>query len=198
MISNESQHIAMLPLGPVSDDLQPLFLEASLLRAAKACIEACEEQFTSPYQRDQTALLVAASGEFNPDVNANLAKLSRMLWEGLGFGWATIGFTGSTWPPILVGLKHMRLLGFRRIIVFPCPLFPDNQIYSAALRDALHWEHSDVTVVLARALDTYSVTPQAEVEKGIGLHNCFQCSYRSAHTHDATPPAANPPKHHHP
>jgi sirohydrochlorin cobaltochelatase len=189
----------MLPLGPVFDDVQPLLLQASVLRSAKASIEACEGQFPFPYQRDQTALLVAASGEFNTEVNANLVKLSRMLWEGLGFGWATVGFHKSAWPPISVSLEHICRLGFRRIVVFPCVLFSNNSLHKVSiLKDALQSLHPNVTAVLTPLLDAHPILRQTQVEKGAGLRNCFQCSYRAPHDHDGIPHTVDTPGHHHP
>jgi sirohydrochlorin cobaltochelatase len=199
MTITDPQNTAILPLGPVFNDAQPLLLQASVLRAAKACIESCEGQFPASYQRDQSALLVAASGAYNPEVNANLVKLSRMLWEGLGFGWATVGFAGSTWPPIFVSLEHIYRLDFRHIVVFPCVFSTDNQFHGVStLMDALQSAHLDVTVVLALTLGAHLVPRQTQMEKGAGLCNCFQCNYRSSHNHARTPHAVNTPGHHHP
>jgi sirohydrochlorin cobaltochelatase len=198
MTTKNPHSIAMLPLGPTFDDVQPLLLQASVLRAAKACIESGEGQFPSPHQRNHAALLVAAPGDFNPEVNANLVKLSRMLWEGLGFGWATVGFTDSTWPLISVSLEHIYRLGFRHIVVFPWTLVAADQHYfTANLMKVLQSAHPDVHVVLAKHLDAHSIPPQAEVANGASLRNCFQCSYRAPHSHDGIPHTVDTPGHHH-
>ena len=34
----------------------------------------------------------------DPDANSNVAKVGRMLWEGLGFGWGEIAYSGVTFP----------------------------------------------------------------------------------------------------
>ncbi len=34
-----------------------------------------------------TLLMVVGRGASDPDANSNVAKVMRMLWEGMGFGW---------------------------------------------------------------------------------------------------------------
>ncbi len=59
----------------------------------------------------------------------------RMLWEGMGFGWAEMAYSGVTFPLVAPALEHATRLGFRRIVVFPYFLFTGvlvNRIYEAA------------------------------------------------------------------
>ena len=41
--------------------------------------------------RAETLLVVVGRGTNDPDANSNIAKIARMLWEGMGFGWAEVG-----------------------------------------------------------------------------------------------------------
>ena len=68
-------------------------------------------------------LLVVGRGTNDPDANANIAKVARMLWEGLGFGWAEAAFSGVAHPRVGAALDRATLLGFRHIVVFPYFLF---------------------------------------------------------------------------
>ena len=34
----------------------------------------------------------------DPDANANVAKIARLLHEGMGFGWCEVGYSGVTFP----------------------------------------------------------------------------------------------------
>jgi len=73
--------------------------------------------------RDETLLVVVGRGTNDPDANSNIAKLARMLWEGMGFGSAEIAFSGVVRPRVDAALTRAARLGFRRIIVFPYFLF---------------------------------------------------------------------------
>src|SRR5690606_15328730 len=69
------------------------------------------------------------------DANSNVAKVMRLLWEGMGFGWGEVAFSGVTFPLVTPALDHAVKLGYRRIIVFPYFLFTGvlvNRIYAAA------------------------------------------------------------------
>jgi sirohydrochlorin cobaltochelatase len=72
---------------------------------------------------DETLLVVVGRGTNDPDANSNIAKLARMLWEGMGFGSAEIAFSGVVRPRVDAALTRAARLGFRRIIVFPYFLF---------------------------------------------------------------------------
>ena len=74
-------------------------------------------------------------GASDPDANSNVAKVMRMLWEGLGFGWGEVAYSGVTFPLVAPALDHAARLGYRRIVVFPYFLFTGvlvNRIYDAA------------------------------------------------------------------
>ncbi|MBC7180779.1 MAG: sirohydrochlorin chelatase, partial [Roseovarius sp.] len=45
-----------------------------------------------------TCLVVIGRGASDPDANANVAKIARLLHEGLGFGWCEVGYSGVTFP----------------------------------------------------------------------------------------------------
>src|SRR3546814_159567 len=67
--------------------------------------------------------MVVGRGASDPDANSNVAKVTRMLWEGMGFGWAETAYSGVTFPLVEPGLEHAAKLGYRRIVVFPYFLF---------------------------------------------------------------------------
>ena len=73
--------------------------------------------------REKTLLAVIGRGSSDPDANSNVTKVTRMLWEGLGLGWAETAYSGVTFPLVEPGLEHASRLGYRRIIVFPYFLF---------------------------------------------------------------------------
>src|SRR5246127_1010712 len=66
--------------------------------------------------RAETLLVGVGRGTNDPDANSNIAKLARMLWEGMGFGWAEIAFSGVAHPRVDAALTRSARLGFRRLI----------------------------------------------------------------------------------
>src|SRR5262245_50234220 len=49
-------------------------------------------------ERSDTLLLVVGRGSSDPDANADVQKVARILWEGMGFGWAAACYIGVTTP----------------------------------------------------------------------------------------------------
>jgi len=97
-----------------------LGIDPRLLQAAAARIAAAADPGIA---RAETLLVVVGRGTNDPDANSNISKLARMLWEGMGFGWAEVAFSGVADPRVDTALMRAARLGFRRIIVFPYFLF---------------------------------------------------------------------------
>ncbi len=133
----------------------------------------------------ETLLLVVGRGSSDPDANANVAKVSRLLTEGLGLGWGETAYSGVTFPLVGAALDHVVRLGFRRIVVFPYFLFTGvlvRRIYDAASLAAERYPA--VEIVKAGYLndhplviDTF-VTRVHEILEGTGNMNCQACKYR--------------------
>ncbi|MDP1732620.1 MAG: sirohydrochlorin chelatase, partial [Devosia sp.] len=101
-----------------------LGVDLKMLRAAGDRIEeAIEASPRGEISRHETLLLVVGRGASDPDANSNVAKVMRMLWEGMGFGWGEVAYSGVTFPLVAPALDHAVKLGYRRIIVFPYFLF---------------------------------------------------------------------------
>ena len=83
-----------------------LGVDPRMLRAAGDRI--AEGVATSPRQipLSETLLLVVGRGASDPDANSNVAKVMRMLWEGLGFGWGEVAYSGVTFPLVAPALDH--------------------------------------------------------------------------------------------
>lgn len=132
-----------------------------------------------------TLLMVVGRGASDPDANSNVAKVMRMLWEGLGFGWGETAYSGVTFPLVEPALEHAAKLGYKRIIVFPYFLFTGvlvKRIYSQT--DEVAARHPDIQFVKASylndhplVLDTFQERVQ-EILEGAALMNCQMCKYR--------------------
>ena len=65
-----------------------LDVDVRLLQVAQARIEQAERVSSRQVPREETLLMVVGRGTSDPDANSNISKVARMLWEGMGFGWA--------------------------------------------------------------------------------------------------------------
>jgi sirohydrochlorin cobaltochelatase len=136
--------------------------------------------------RSETLLLVVGRGTNDPDANSNISKLARMLWEGMGLGWAEVAFSGVAHPRVDAALTRAAALGFRRIIVFPYFLFTGvlvKRIY--AQTDAVAALFPEIEFVKARYLRDHEGVLDAfrdradELGNGQPAMNCQLCKYRT-------------------
>ena len=81
-----------------------------------------------PAQLYDTMLVVVGRGTSDTEANAEAAKLTRIVNENMGFGWADTVYSGVTYPSVGVGLERLMKLGFKRIVVAPYFLFTGRLI----------------------------------------------------------------------
>lgn len=98
------------PLGPhpVLQDILAARIDAALAGAPR---------------RDAHVVL-AARGSTDPDANAEVAKVARLLWEGRGYAGVEFCFISLAEPSVPAALERAVLLGARHIVVAPYFLFP--------------------------------------------------------------------------
>ena len=158
-----------------------LAIDAKLINAAADRISAA-----APDDRSDSLLVVVGRGTNDPDANSNIAKIARMLWEGLGFGWAEVAYSGVAHPRVDAALDRAARLGFRRIVVFPYFLFTGvlvKRIYVAT--DAAAARHPGIAFVKAAYLRDHPllldafVERVAEIAEGSPAMNCQLCKYRT-------------------
>ena len=162
-----------------------LAIDKKLLEAAKQRIEAAEKDAAPEVAREDTLLMVVGRGTNDPDANSNVSKVARMLWEGMGFGWAEVSYSGVASPLVDAGLAHALKLGYRRIIVFPYFLFTGilvRRIYDWA--DEAAADHPEVEILKASYLNDHELLIDTFVERvnealaGDNNMNCQLCKYR--------------------
>src|SRR5205085_673419 len=116
----------------------------------------------------------------------NVAKVTRMLVEGMGFGWGETFYSGVTFPLVEPGLRHAVRLGFRRIVVFPYFLFTGvlvGRIYQHAARVAA--DHPGIEFITAPYLNAHPLVIEtfrdriAQILEGDVNMNCSLCKYRA-------------------
>lgn len=75
-----------------------------------------------------TLLVVVGRGTSDTEANAEAAKLTRIVNENMGFGWADTVYSGVTYPSVGIGLEKLLKLGFKRVVVAPYFLFTGRLI----------------------------------------------------------------------
>src|SRR5690606_2365919 len=162
-----------------------LGVDLKMLRAAGERIGAALGAAPLAVDRHETLLLVVGRGASDPDANANVAKVMRLLWEGMGFGWGEVAYSGVTFPLVAPALEHAVRLGYRRIVVFPYFLFTGvlvKRIYAAA--DEAQARYPDVEILRAPYLNDHPLVIETILERiremlvGQNLMNCSLCKYR--------------------
>ena len=162
-----------------------LGIDTRMLHAAGERIEQALQAAGGDVKREETLLMVVGRGASDPDANSNVAKVMRLLWEGMGFGWGETCYSGVTFPLVEPGLEHAARLGFKRIVVFPYFLFTGvlvQRIYD--LTDVVAARHPEIEFVKAPYLNDHEMVLRTfeariqEILEGTGNMNCQMCKYR--------------------
>jgi sirohydrochlorin cobaltochelatase len=162
---------------------RPLGPHPVLLDVLEARIDAALER--AP--RAGTHVVLAGRGSTDPDGNAEVAKVARLLWEGRGYADVGLSFVSLTGPSVPAALERARRLGAERIVVAPYFLFagvlPDRVAAQAGTFAAQH-PGTDVRVAgLIGACDELAglvLERYAEALHGDIRMNCDTCAYRIA------------------
>ncbi|WFE53963.1 uroporphyrinogen-III C-methyltransferase [Micromonospora sp. WMMD1155] len=169
------------PLGP-----HPL-LHTALEERIDAALAGADRAGTEPAGADRAGTWVAliGRGSTDPDANAEVAKVARLLWEGRGYAGVEPGFISLAQPSVTAVLERLRRLGARRIVVAPYFLFagvlPDRIVAQSAEFAAAH---PDLDVRVAEVIGDCDALADlvreryAEALGGDIRMNCDTCAYR--------------------
>lgn len=164
--------------------VDPKMISAAASRVQAAVDHANATQGELPLH--ETCLVVIGRGASDPDANANVAKIARMLWEGIGFGWCEVGYSGVTFPLVEPCLQHVAKLGYKRVIVFPYFLFTGiliDRIYGftdqvAAEHPDIHFEKAGYLNDHPQVLETFAERVREQAGDAV-IPNCGLCAYRT-------------------
>jgi sirohydrochlorin cobaltochelatase len=167
------------PLGPhpVLQDILAARIDAVLARGG-------DPQVTP---RADTLVVLAARGSTDPDANAEIAKVARLLWEGRGYAGVEFCFISLAEPSVPAALERAVLLGARRIVVAPYFLFPGvlpDRV--AAQSHEFAAGHPGLTVTVAGLIGACGELAGLVLERydealgGDIRMNCDTCAYRVA------------------
>ncbi|WP_025617256.1 uroporphyrinogen-III C-methyltransferase [Salinispora cortesiana] len=135
--------------------------------------------------RAGTWVALIGRGSTDPDANAEVAKVARLLWEGRGYAGVEPGFISLAEPSVPAVLDRLRRLGARRIVVAPYFLFagvlPDRIRAQAREFAAAHPELDLRVADLIGDCDALAdlvLERHAEAVRGDIRMNCDTCAYR--------------------
>jgi len=164
--------------------VDPKMIKAAGERVQQALDKANAKHGALP--NHDVCLVVIGRGASDPDANSNVSKIARMLWEGFGFGWCEVGYSGVTFPLVEACLQHVVKLGYKRIIVFPYFLFTGiliDRIYGFA--NEVSQQHPNIQFENADYLNDHPLVIETfaervrEIIEGQNAMNCGMCKYRS-------------------
>jgi sirohydrochlorin cobaltochelatase len=194
------------PLGPhpvLLDVLEARIDEA--LGVAAPGEQVLDGQARGKEARAGTHVVLVGRGSTDPDGNAEVAKVARLLWEGRGYADVALSFISLTGPSVPAALERARRLGAERIVVAPYFLFagvlPDRVTAQAG---AFAEQHPGIDVRVAGLIGACDELAGLVLERyAEALHgdirmNCDTCAYRIAMPGFADKVGQVQTPHHHP
>lgn len=147
--------------------------------------ELLAERIAAVAPAEGTTVLLVGRGATDPDANAEVCKVARLLWEGRGYDGVETAFVSLAAPDVATGLARCRALGARRVVVAPYFLF-DGVLPRRVVAQARAFaaDHADVDVRTAGYLGDTDALAGLVVERyREALHgdirmNCDTCAYR--------------------
>jgi len=166
------------PLGP-----HPVLQELLAARIDAALAGAVDDGAG----REGTHVVLVGRGSTDPDANAEVAKVARLLWEGRGYAGVEPAFVSLAEPSVPAALAKVRLLGATRVVVAPYFLFagvlPDRIVEQAGAFAAGHPELDVRVAGLIGDCDELADLVLERYREAVGgdiRMNCDTCAYRVA------------------
>jgi sirohydrochlorin cobaltochelatase len=128
-----------------------------------------------------TAVVLVGRGSTDPDANAEVCKVARLLQETRGFAFVETAFVSLATPNVTAGLTRAKLLGARRVVVAPYFLF-DGVLPQRVVAQAMAFPDLDVRVAgylgdCAGLADLVAERYHEALHGDIRM-NCDTCAYR--------------------
>jgi sirohydrochlorin cobaltochelatase len=174
---------------------RPLGPHPALLRLLEERLGAVLE----PADRARTAVLLVGRGSTDPDANAEVCKVARLLWEGSDLAMVEPAFVSLARPGVPEGIERCRRLGAERVVVLPYFLFP-GVLPDRVVAEAEAYEGVRCADVIGDcdALADLVVERYEEALGGDIRMNCDTCVYRRAMPGFEDRVGAPQHPHHHP
>lgn len=149
-------------------------------------LRARVDEAIAPEFEPETTVLLVGRGSSDPDANADVFKVARLLHEGSAFPSVEICYSGVTGPSIADGLERCRKLGARRIVALPYFLFTGVLVRRVADTSEAFAAETGIEVRVARHLGPDERIAGLVLERskeaviGDPRMNCDVCVHRVA------------------
>jgi sirohydrochlorin cobaltochelatase len=133
-----------------------------------------------------TAVLLVQRGSRDPEANAEVYRVARLLWEGRSFRAVEVAFSGITQPTIQEGLERCCATGVRRVLILPYFLFTGilvKRISQIVAQTAGDHPHCEVRIAehlgQDHRLEELAQRMITQVQQGKVTMTCDLCQYRT-------------------
>ncbi|MCW1969622.1 MAG: sirohydrochlorin chelatase [Anaerolineae bacterium] len=133
---------------------------------------------------EKTAVAVVGYGTRDPDANAEVARLARLLYEGRDFGWVEPAYYLLTKPNVNTIIQRFAQLGAQRVIVLPYLIFT-GYVYERMIEQATQVAAAaGLQITIAPYLFPHPALLEAVAERfdeavnGKANMTCDLCKYR--------------------
>ncbi len=135
---------------------------------------------------ERTGLILLGRGSSDPDANADVYKLARLLCERRGLLGFEVGFIGVTQPTLQGAFEALARRRPRQVIILPYLLYPG--VLASRVREqgaALGALHRRIAVGVSPEIGSSEAVPRVMLERvreaveGGGEASCDTCKYRA-------------------
>lgn len=176
-----------------------LGIDPKMLLAAQARIL---EAIPDTDSMGDTVLVIVGAGARDAEANAHIAKMARLLLEGMGFAWSEVCYSGEVFPSVDQAIKQTVKLPYKQMLVLPYFLFAGRAVEGIyADVDKAVASYPEHTFIKAQPLGTQQHLIETMVERvhqaleggDANAMNCQLCTFREqvlgkdadhAHAHD--------------
>jgi sirohydrochlorin cobaltochelatase len=142
-------------------------------------VEAVDDRLREAGIGAGDSVVIASAGAADPDANAEVCKVARILWEGRSYEEVVAAFASATSPTPAQAVHRLLVVGATRVAVVPFFLSPGNfqlavdeeaRAAGAAVITEVLGDHPGVVAVVA---DRYREAIAGDIRM-----NCDLCQYR--------------------
>lgn len=161
-----------------------LGIDPKMLLAAEARVR---EAMPDADAFGDTVLVIVGAGANDAEANGHIAKMARLLWEGMGFAWSEICYSNDVFPSVDQVIRQTVKLPYKKILVLPYFLFAGQAVADihAAVDNAAASNPSHTFIkaqplgVERRVIETMVERVQQALEGGdANAMNCQLCTFR--------------------
>ncbi len=162
----------------------PLGVHARLVDLLDLRVRECLAAADSPRPPEETAVLLVARGSSDPDSNAEVAKLARLLYEKRPYRLVEYAYQAVAHPRVDEGIRRCKMLGARQVVVVQHILFTGRVDGFIRTLSEKTGQEEGIAVLQAGYLGVHPLLVEVaaqriqEAANGLAAMTCDLCKYR--------------------